>query len=58
MSTIDGAVLSIELQEYQPNKAKITGASWFGVLGAVFPEYSATYIDGQWVFKLIAMGIS
>ena len=58
MSTIDGAVLSIFLEEYKENQAIITGESWFGVLGAVFPEYEAAYKNGAWELKLIAMGIS
>jgi hypothetical protein len=56
--TLDGTLLYIHLKEYSSNKAVITGVSWFGNLGAVFPEYEATYKNGAWVLKLISMAIS
>ena len=58
VQTIDGSLLWIELEEYKENKAIITGVSWFGNLGAVFPKYEATYKDGIWSLKLISMAIS
>lgn len=57
-STIDGSLLSINLDEYSSSKAKITGISWFGNLGAVLPTYEATYENGVWKLKLIGMAIS
>lgn len=56
--SIDGTLLWIELEEYEDNKATITGVSWFGNLGAVFPKFEATYTDGQWKLELISMAIS
>lgn len=56
--TIDGALLWVEIKEYNKNKAKITGVSWFGNLGAVFPEYEATFKNGTWQLKLINMAVS
>lgn len=56
--TIDGALLWIEVEEYNGSKATITGVSWFGNLGAVFPKYEATYENGIWRLKLIKMAVS
>jgi hypothetical protein len=56
--SINGTLLSIELEKYTKNKATITGVSWFGNLGAVFPTYEATYKNGKWELKLIRMAIS
>lgn len=56
--SIDGSLLSIYLKEYSKDKAVITGISWFGNLGAVFPEYEASYENGSWTLKLIGMAIS
>ncbi len=55
---IDGTLLWIELEEYNENKAKITGVSWFGNLGAVFPTYEAIYKNGAWELKLVSMAVS
>ncbi|MDF2891141.1 MAG: hypothetical protein K0R80_1508 [Clostridia bacterium] len=54
----NGTLLSIELERYSKSKATITGVSWFGNLGAVFPTYEATYKNGKWELKLIRMAIS
>ena len=56
--TIDGALLWVEVEEYSGSKATITGISWFGNLGAVFPKYEATYENGMWQLKLIRMAVS
>lgn len=56
--TINGSLLWIEIKEYRENKAKITGVSWFGNLGAVFPSYDAVYVGGKWQLKLNSMAIS
>jgi hypothetical protein len=56
--TIDGTLLWVEVEEYSENKAIITGVSWFGNLGAVFPKYEARYKNGMWQLKLISMAIS
>lgn len=57
-ASINGTVLWVNVEEYNNRKAIITGVSWFGNLGAVFPKYEATYRDGEWQLKLISMGIS
>ncbi len=56
--TLDGALLWVEVDEYSESKAKITGVSWFGNLGAVFPHYEAVYKNGIWQLKLIRMAVS
>ncbi len=56
--SIDGTLLSVNIKEYGEGKAIITGISWFGNLGAVFPKYEAVFKDGEWHLKLISMGIS
>jgi hypothetical protein len=56
--SINGTLLSIKLEKYSKSKATITGVSWFGNLGAVFPTYEATYKNGKWELKLIRMAIS
>lgn len=56
--SINGALLYVELEKYSERKATITGVSWFGNLGAVFPTYEATYKNGIWELKLINMAIS
>jgi len=56
--SIDGTLLSVNIKEYGEGKAIITGVSWFGNLGAVFPKYEAVYKDGEWHLKLIRMAIS
>lgn len=58
MSSINGSLLYINLEQYNESKAEITGVSWFGSLGAVFPHYEATYKNGVWELKLISMAIS
>lgn len=55
---IDGTLLYMRLKEYNGDKAVIEGVSWFGALGAVFPEYKATYENGKWKLDLISMAIS
>jgi hypothetical protein len=55
---INGTLLSIELEKYSEIKATITGVSWFGNLGAIFPKYEATYKNGVWTLELISMAIS
>ena len=45
--TIDGALLWLEMEEYSEKEAIITGVSWFGNLGAVFPKYKQ-------VFKMVS----
>jgi len=54
----DGTLLWIELEEYKDNKATITGVSWFGNLGAVFPKYEASFKNDKWELELISMAIS
>jgi len=56
--SIDGALLWVEIEEYSKSKSTITGVSWFGNLGAVFPEYEATFKNGKWQLKEIRMGVS
>lgn len=56
--SIDGTLLYVKVEEYNENKAKIIGVSWFGNLGAVFPKYEATFKNGKWELKLISMAIS
>lgn len=46
--TIDGALLWLEIQDYSEKEAIITGVSWFGNLGAVFPKYEANFKNGIW----------
>ncbi len=58
IGTLDGSVLWVDVDEYSENKAKITGVSWFGNLGAVFPHYEAVYKNGSWQLKLISMAVS
>lgn len=55
---IDGTLLWVEVPEYSASKATITGVSWFGNLGAVFPTYEAIYENGKWQLKLSSMAIS
>lgn len=56
--SINGSLLYIELEQYSQDKATVTGVSWFGNLGAVFPKYEATFKNGTWTLKLISMAIS
>lgn len=56
--SINGTLLSVNIKEYGEDKAIITGISWFGNLGAVFPKYEAVYKDGEWHLKLISIAIS
>lgn len=56
--SIDGSLLWVDVEEYNEEKAIITGVSWFGNLGAVFPTYEATYINGAWKLELISMAVS
>jgi ABC-type glycerol-3-phosphate transport system substrate-binding protein len=56
--TLDGTVLWVKVEEYSATRAVITGVSWFGALGAVFPKYEAIYENGSWQLKLISMAVS
>lgn len=56
--TLDGTVLWVDVEEYNETRAIITGISWFGVLGAVFPTYEAVYENGSWQLQLLHMAIS
>lgn len=56
--SLDGTLLGVEVEKYSKSKATITGVSWFGNLGAVFPKYQATFENGVWQRKLISMSIS
>ncbi|EHQ88655.1 hypothetical protein [Desulfosporosinus youngiae] len=56
--TLDGSLLWVEIKEYDEDKAKITGVSWFGNTGAVFPSYEAVFTGGKWQLNLISMAIS
>lgn len=56
--SIEGSLLWVEIEKYSKSKAVITGVSWFGNLGAVFPKYEATYKNGAWEIKQISMAIS
>jgi hypothetical protein len=58
VGSIDGTLLSVKIKEMSDNKAIIVATSWFGNLGAVFPEYKATYENGKWNLELLSMGIS
>jgi hypothetical protein len=58
LGTINGTVLSIEVEEYSGNEAVITATSWFGIKGAVFPKYKAVYNDGMWQLELLRMAVS
>jgi len=52
---IDGTILSVELIEYNQTNALIKAGLWYGNLGAVSPEYKATYIDGKWYLELVSL---
>jgi len=56
--TIDGSLLYINIKEYEGDKAVITAVSWFGNLGAVFPEYEAIFIGDHWQLNLLRMAVS
>lgn len=58
VQSLNGTLLWVEVEDYNKNKAIITGVSWFGNLGAVFPKYEATFENGQWKLKKISMAIS
>lgn len=58
VQSLNGTLLWVEVEDYSKNKAIITGVSWFGNLGAVFPKYEATFENGQWQLKKISMAIS
>lgn len=58
VQSLNGTLLWVEVEEYNGNKAIITGVSWFGNLGAIFPKYEATFENGQWKLKKISMAIS
>ncbi len=56
--TRDGTLLFLSNITYDENSATLTGVSWFGNLGAVFPEYEAHYINNMWVLTLLSMAVS
>lgn len=56
--TIDGTLLYLQVEEYSENRAVVTGVSWFGNLGAVFPKYEATFENGSWKLKTVGFAIS
>jgi len=56
--TLDGSLLWVNVHKYNANRAEITGVSWFGNLGAVFPRYEAIYRNGKWHLTLINMAVS
>lgn len=58
VTTINGSLLFIDLDSYSEKKAVITGVSWFGNLGAIFPKYEAKFKNNQWQLELISMAIS
>lgn len=51
-------MLWVEIKEYDEDKAKITGVSWFGNTGAVFPSYEAVFTGGKLQLNLISRAIS
>lgn len=55
---INGTVLSVSLKEYSGDTARIEAMSWFGSLGAVMPEYEASYKNGEWQLKTVGFAIS
>lgn len=55
---IDGTVLSVRLIEFDNDRAQIEAISWFGALGAVLPEYEATYENGKWQLETVGFAIS
>ncbi len=56
--TLDGSLLWVNVHKYNASRAEITGVSWFGNLGAVFPRYEALYRNGKWHLTLINMAVS
>lgn len=56
--TINGTLLSVNLERYKENEAIIEATSWFGNLGAVMPRYYAIYKDGKWELKILAFGVA
>lgn len=58
IGAINGTVLSIDLEQYDKNKATITGASWFGNVGAVYIEYEAVLKNGNWNLHEVSTAIS
>lgn len=56
--SLNGTLLWIEVEEYDNNRAVITGVSWFGNLGAVFPKYEAIFENGAWKLRMTSMAIS
>ncbi len=58
MATQNGTLLYLSNITYDENSAALTGVSWFGNLGAVFPKFEAFYKNGSWELKLLSMAIS
>jgi len=58
MATRGGTLLYLSGISYEGNTATLTGVSWFGNVGAVYPKYEAFYNNGEWHLKLISMAIS
>lgn len=56
--SIDGTLLSVQIERINGNVAIIEATSWFGNLGAVFPKYKASYKNGSWELKLLSIAIS
>ena len=56
--TKDGTVLSVRVEAYTGDHAVIGATSWFGSLGAVFPEYHAIYENDTWNLELVSMAVS
>lgn len=56
--SINGTLLSVRLEKVRKNSAIIGATSWFGNLGAVLPQYKATYKNGEWSLKVLSMSIS
>lgn len=58
MGTKNGTLLYLSDVDYRDNRATLTGVSWFGNLGAVFPKYEAHYVNGEWQLELLSIAIS
>ncbi|KUG03756.1 hypothetical protein ASZ90_018849 [hydrocarbon metagenome] len=56
--SVNGTLLWVNVEEYSKDKSTITGVSWFGNLGAVFPKYQAIFKNGRWQLELINMAVS
>jgi hypothetical protein len=48
-----------KFEDVQDDRDKfIEAVSWFGNLGAVFPTYKASFVNGKWELELIRMAVS